>query len=207
MSHNLLIECGAMGSDELRQIWEEMVEGMVQANAHRIEDHPEWIDALLQAPPEYETPRRRAGVDQVCATIDIVLRRRKATCVEWAAICAAHARVLGDFNARAVLVEQVDENDDPIPGAFHVIVVYGDGHEKDVTQMLPGYVGHPDAWWIDHGHCCRDCALGIDGAQTTCTPCAAAEAARLAAMPPPVPQPTVAEMAGCGCPMKGPRRP
>lgn len=201
MSHDLLIECGAMSSDELRQTWEGMVDGITEANAHRIAEHPEWIVALLASPPTYELPRRRANVDQVCGTIDIVLKRRKATCVEWAAICAAHARVTGDLNARAVLVDQVDENDDPIPGAFHVIVIYGDGTDADVTQMLPGYHGR-EAWWLDHGHCCRDCALGINGARTTCTPCAAADAERRAAMPP---QPTVAEMAGCGCPMKGPR--
>lgn len=183
--HNLLIECGPMSSDELRQVWSECVESIVQANAHRLSDHPSWMVELLRHLPRYELPRRARNADQAVATVDIVRRRGKATCVEWAAICAADARVAGDLAARAVLVDQVDEYDQPIPGAYHVIVVYGDGRDVDVTQMLPGYDAVGDEWWLAHGHCCRDCALGIDGARTTCQPCAAAQAQQ------------AAEMAGC----------
>lgn len=196
MTHRLTIECGDMTSAELQQLWGETVDAMVDMNAHLITDHPGWMDELLARPPTYEKPRRARNVDQVVATIDIVRKRGRATCVEWAAICAGDARAAGDLAAHARLVDQVDEHDKPIPGAYHVIVVYGNGQERDVTQMLPGYNGNPDAWWLDHGHCCRDCALGIDGAKTTCAPCAAAEAERAASMPRSAPAVTPA-MLGC----------
>lgn len=161
MKHNLLIELGPASSEELRVYWEGACEGLCEANAHWFADHPQEIDGPM---PRYEDPRGKVCngarvADQALGSAPVIHKRLKATCFDWCAYVAGLRRAQGDKDARVILIPVVGEYGRAIPFRYHALVETGDGEIIDATQDLPGYQGS-DEWWADHGHCCKDCALG-----------------------------------------------
>jgi len=184
MKHNLIIECAPASSEELRKQWEAVVEGVVEYNAEWFSNHMETVDGPL---PKYEEPRNAGALaDQRVATAPVIHQRNKATCVEWCAYVAGLIRSRdGEAGCEVLLVPVFSPKyDKEIPYTYHAVVRRADNSIEDVTADLPGYMGKYQSqsdsteWWANVGHCCEDCALGIDGAASTCEPCAVSQNAR-----------------------------
>ena len=178
MKHNLIIECAPASSEDLRRQWEAVVEGVVEYNAEWFSDNMDKVDGPL---PKYEEPRTAGSLaDQRVATAPVIHARNKATCVEWCAYVAGLIRCKdGEKDCQVLLVPVFSPKyDKEIPYTYHAVIQRADGSIEDVTTDLPGYMGMYEAqsdsqeWWANIGHCCEDCALGIDGAASTCEPCA-----------------------------------
>lgn len=180
MKHNLLIECGPATSEDLMRQWSAVCDGLCEYNAHWFADNRNKIDGPL---PRYEDPR---GVfndhggrvaDQALGTAPVIHARGKATCFDWCAYVAGLLRFQGDLGARVILIPVVGEYERAIPYRYHALVETGDGEILDPTCDLPGYQG-TDEWWTDHGHCCKDCALGThEPEEQPCPDCETAQAA------------------------------
>ena len=184
MKHNLIIECAPASSEDLRRQWERVVEGIVEYNAEWFADHLDEVDGPL---PRYEEPREAGKLaDQRVGTAPVVHARGKATCVEWCAYVAGLLRCRdGEIGCSVVLVPVFSPKyNKEVPYTYHAVVERADGTIEDVTADLPGYSGamgshpHDAPWYKKLGHCCSDCALGVDGAQSTCEPCAIAQQQR-----------------------------
>lgn len=175
MKHNLIIECGPATSEQLKEQWEELANGVARCNAAWFDANPGQVDMPL---PQYEDPRSAGGVaDQRVGIAPVVRKRRKATCVEWAAyICGAmmhsgQPAFVKLIEARSIKYEK------PVPFSYHAVVRDSTGQVFDVTADLPGYqeatMGAADQpWWERLGHCCADCALEEHGKKTPCHECA-----------------------------------
>ena len=180
MKHNLIIECAPASSEELRRQWEAVVEGVVEYNAEWFGYNLDKVDGPL---PKYEEPRSAGSLaDQRVATAPVIHTRDRATCVEWCAYVAGLIRCRdGEMGCQVILVPVFSPKyDKEIPYTYHAVVQRANGSIEDVTADLPGYMGHSSQsdsqeWWAHIGHCCQDCALGIDGASSTCQPCAEAQ--------------------------------
>jgi len=167
VKYDLVMEMGPASSEDLKRYWSRMLEGVVEYNAEWMADHGSDVPI-----PQYENPRQAGQIAaQRIAAVPRILQRGKATCAEWAAVAAAQLRLAGDHEAHCVLIDVFNPHYGvPSDYEYHVIVRRGDGTEFDPTQDLPGYRGTGD-WVKDNGHCCRDCALKINGKQTPCTSC------------------------------------
>jgi len=167
LNTNLVMEMGPASSESLKRYWGRMLEGAVEYNAEWMADHGSEIRL-----PTYEEPRSGGKTAaQRIGTAPVIISRGKATCAEWAAVAAAQLRLAGDANAKCVLIDVFDPRyGTTVDYDYHVIVRRGDGTEFDPTQDLPGYRGTGD-WVKDNGHCCRECALKVNGHKTPCTSC------------------------------------
>ena len=153
-------------SADLGMSWEALCEGVTAANVVLAAQHPEIFD---QPGPVYEPPREGRGrVNQRVATGPVIVRRGKATCVEWACWRCAVMRIEGDPGAIVRLVQVVNpEYETADPYSYHALVVTGRGEVLDVTAELPG--AYSDPWWMHCGYCCENC--GLDGLLTACDAC------------------------------------
>jgi hypothetical protein len=167
--HDLHIEFDGATSDDLRDTWTAVAEGLTAANVAAIRADPTLPQRLAHDLPRYENPRRAPAADQAVATLPVVVKRGRATCIEICAIDAAVRRLSGDPRARVGLIDVYSPRfQAPVPFTYHAIVICGDGRVEDPTAALPG--ASPDPFWASAGHCCQACALE-DGQKTPCHTC------------------------------------
>lgn len=168
MRHDLHIEIDAPDSIGVRDQWTAVAEGLTAANLAAINDDPALLGELGGL--AYEQPRRAGKADQAVASLPVVIRRGRATCIEICAIDAAARRWQGDHRARVGLIDVFsDRYQRPIAYSYHAIVVCGDGTISDPTRALLGAQDVP--FHASAGHCCSACALEEPGHKTTCEPC------------------------------------
>jgi len=100
--------------------------------------------------PEYELPRE-TGVGQVFSGVAIMLRRNKATCIEYAAYCCGIELVNG-IDCRVIVVPTRRDDGNYRSGTYHALIQFADGRVLDPTAMLPGFNDL-------EGYCCNECAV------------------------------------------------
>jgi hypothetical protein len=151
-------------NEELRERLEAIAEGLVLLNVVELTGGQyEDFKGLKGEGIRYENPRMSADGQRKSSLSD-VLRRKRATCIEAAAIDAALYRVDEGVAARVRLVPE-KYRDKVKRGYFHAVVELPNGEVVDSSESLIGYaspsVGHMP-WWKKHGHCCGSCALGYE---------------------------------------------
>jgi len=168
MRHDLHIEIDAPDSLGVRDQWTAIAEGVTAANVAAINRRPALLASVRGL--RYENPRRAGKADQAVASLPVVVRRGRATCIEICAIEAAARRHAGDHRARVGLIDVFSERyQTPLAYTYHAIVICGDGSISDPTRALAGAEDLP--FHAAAGHCCSACALEEPGHQTTCAPC------------------------------------
>lgn len=138
-------------SEQRRTKVASMAEGAVLVNLSEIANGADvdFIEGLT-----YEKPRM--GKNQRIGSLREVARRKKATCLEIAAIVAAAERAAGR-NAY-VHVTSVEYKKKKVPFQYHAVVRYPNGTVFDASELLSGYNASGE-WWERTGHCCPSCAL------------------------------------------------
>lgn len=121
-------------------ILEALYEGIVNANIVEIERLYPDFPGIEAAGLRYEGPQpvSQNDPDQHIGTLSHVLKKKKATCIEAAAIVAAEERVAGR-EASVRLIESLDTYGEPLPYEYHAVVELDDGTLVDPSQVLPGY--------------------------------------------------------------------
>lgn len=144
-------------SEDARRRLEALANGVVDLNLVELDEYPDF-KGLEAHSIRYESPRM-GKYGQRIGSLSEVLTRRKATCIEAAAIEAALLIQDEEINARVAVIHEM-YNGKPRPFRYHAVVEDEEGNVYDSSQNLVGYSQTGGQWWDDHGHCCQNCALG-----------------------------------------------
>lgn len=161
------------GFDDLAT-YESIAEGITQRNHVFFTnfDLAQSLDDLIaQKAIRYEEPRM-SGSRQTVGDAAIVLDRGRATCLDWAALCAGYARAQGR-KARVVVVPLVNGYGDEVAGSYHALME-SDSGIVDVCSLLPGYDIRNEQLLPEAsvGTCCMACAYdGTLAVKASCSGC------------------------------------
>lgn len=154
-----------------RRTLEALAEGVVLANMIELEAGAPNFVSLVDSKITYEPPQQDCARDQEIGTLSAILHKRRATCLEAAAVEAAVQRASGRM-ADVYIEYESDANGNPIPWSYHAFVRFPNtGEVTDPSAELTGspQVGgprppttprRPDARdSCRPSNCCESCAL------------------------------------------------
>lgn len=122
-------------------VLEALYEGVTSANVVELTRLFPDFPGMVEAGIRYEEPQKVSELDpdQHIGTLSYVMKKKRATCIEAAAIYAAQMRVEG-VDAVVRLLSMEDAYGEIMPYSYHAVVDLGDGTMVDPSEDLPGYV-------------------------------------------------------------------